>query len=167
MARSTRSSRPRWEMISRSDRLKGGMLGLRVFDIGIQTGHALSSLRDGVPAAQAGPDGERDNGNGSLMRVLPLALWHRGSDAELARDACEQSKVTHGHLRAQLCCALYCLWVRRTLQGGTSPRAGAATSGWSRPPSAWATTPTPPPRWRAAGIPRNPAQPLHQPSRRP
>ena len=50
------------------------------------------------------------NGNGSLSRVLPLALWHRGSDEELARDAMQQSLVTHGHIRAQLCCALLCLW---------------------------------------------------------
>lgn len=88
-----------------------------VFDIGIQTSRALDALESGAPAAEAGPAGERDNGNGSLMRVLPLALWHRGSDAELFRDATRQSLVTHGHPRAQLCCALYSLWARRTLDG--------------------------------------------------
>ena len=46
------------------------------------------------------------------MRALPLALWHRGDDAALVHDAMEQSLVTHGHLRSQLCCALYCLWAR-------------------------------------------------------
>jgi ADP-ribosylglycohydrolase len=49
------------------------------------------------------------------MRVLPLALWHRGSDVELIADAQAQSRVTHGHLRSQICCALYCLWARRIL----------------------------------------------------
>ncbi|HET9226064.1 MAG TPA: ADP-ribosylglycohydrolase family protein [Thermoanaerobaculia bacterium] len=88
-----------------------------VFDIGVQTSRALDALENGVPAEKAGPAGERDNGNGSLMRVLPLALWHRGTDAELFRDAARQSLVTHGHPRAQLCCALYCLWTRRTLEG--------------------------------------------------
>ena len=88
-----------------------------VFDIGIQTSRALDALERGVPAAEAGPSGERDNGNGSLMRVLPLALWHRGTDAELFRDAARQSLVTHGHPRARLCCALYSLWARRTLEG--------------------------------------------------
>ena len=91
--------------------------GGRVFDVGIQTSRALDALESGVPAAEAGPAGERDNGNGSLMRVLPLTLWHRGTDAELFRDAARQSLVTHGHPRAQLCCALYCLWARRTLEG--------------------------------------------------
>ncbi len=60
-------------------------------------------------------------GNGSLMRVLPLALWHRGSDAELVTDAQAQSCVTHGHLRVQVCCALYCLWARRVLAVAADP----------------------------------------------
>src|SRR3546814_12396603 len=50
------------------------------------------------------------------MRVLPLALWHRGTDAELVRDASLSSLPTHGHLRSQLCCALYCLWARFLLR---------------------------------------------------
>ena len=73
----------------------------RVFDVGIQTGTALRALREGTPALEAGPAEERTNGNGSLMRVLPLALWHLGSDAELVADARLQSRVTHGHLRSQ------------------------------------------------------------------
>lgn len=92
----------------------------RPFDIGNQTTTALSALERGVPAATAGPNGERDNGNGSLMRVLPLALWHRGTDAALAEDACRQSLPTHGHPVSQVCCALYCLWARRTLEGASS-----------------------------------------------
>ena len=93
----------------------------RAFDTGATTAAALRAYRAGRPAPEAGPAGERDNGNGSLMRVLPLALWHRGSDAELAADARTQSRVTHGHRRAQLCCALYCLWARRTLEGAEEP----------------------------------------------
>lgn len=88
-----------------------------VFDVGVQTRTALAEFRAGAPALEAGPSGEHDNGNGSLMRVLPLALWHSGDDAALARDAMLQSRVTHGHMRAQVCCALYCLWARRTLEG--------------------------------------------------
>lgn len=86
------------------------------FDIGIQTSTALSRAREGTPALECGPDGEQDNGNGSLMRVLPLALWHRGSDEELVSDAHLQSRITHGHPRSQVCCALYCLSARRLLR---------------------------------------------------
>ena len=89
----------------------------RVFDIGIQTTTALDRFRRGTPADRAGSTESTGNGNGSLMRVLPLALWHRGSDAELAADAMAQSLPTHGHVRSHACCALYCLWARRICDG--------------------------------------------------
>jgi len=92
-----------------------------VFDVGLQTRDALLALRRGVSAEVSGPGHERTNGNGSLMRVLPLALWHRGSDEALVRDAARQSLVTHSHPRSQLCCALYCLWVRATLRETRDP----------------------------------------------
>lgn len=92
-----------------------------VFDVGNQTRAALGALRMGSPAESAGLRGEGHNGNGSLMRVLPLALWHRGSDEELVNDAARQSLVTHAHARSQVCCALYCLWTRATLQGLADP----------------------------------------------
>lgn len=92
-----------------------------VFDVGMQTNSAIHQLRRGVPALEAGGKDEMSNGNGSLMRVLPLALWHQGSDVDLATYAMLQSRVTHGHLRSQVCCALYCLWARRTLQEAADP----------------------------------------------
>ncbi|HEY9838890.1 MAG TPA: ADP-ribosylglycohydrolase family protein [Candidatus Obscuribacterales bacterium] len=100
----------------------------KVFDVGIQTTRALQAFRKGTPALEAGPCGSGDNGNGSLMRVLPLALWHQGSDAELVAAARLQSRVTHGHLRAQLCCALYCLWARHILANAPDPWAAAVTT---------------------------------------
>jgi ADP-ribosyl-[dinitrogen reductase] hydrolase len=92
-----------------------------VFDIGITTGRAIRGLRAGALPQNAGPAGADDNGNGSMMRVLPLALWHQGTDEELVRDAQLQSRVTHGHMRSQVCCALYCLWARRMLEGSRGP----------------------------------------------
>ena len=92
-----------------------------VFDVGITTSRAICNLRAGIAPLQAGLADAHDNGNGSLMRVLPLALWHRGSDGELVRDAQLQSQVTHGHMRSQVCCALYCLWARRILTGAVAP----------------------------------------------
>jgi ADP-ribosylglycohydrolase len=92
-----------------------------VFDVGAQTGRALRALRSGTPALQAGATEEQALGNGSLMRVLPLALWHRGTDDALAADAHAQSRITHGHVRAQVCCALYCLWARRVIEECDDP----------------------------------------------
>jgi ADP-ribosylglycohydrolase len=101
----------------------------RVFDVGIRTATALRSLARGGPAlGDPATADTTSNGNGSLMRVLPLALWHRGSDAELVRDARLQSRVTHPHRRAQLCCALYVLWARRTLEGAADAWAGATSA---------------------------------------
>ncbi|MES2644424.1 MAG: ADP-ribosylglycohydrolase family protein [Myxococcota bacterium] len=97
----------------------------RVFDVGIQTSRALSSLAAGRPARECGPADVFDNGNGALMRVLPLALWHDGPDAELVHLAHEQGLPTHGHVRSQVSCAAYCLWARAELRGDRSGLAGA------------------------------------------
>ena len=93
----------------------------QVFDVGIQTTYAINRLQHGVTAHQAGLRDEHANGNGSLMRVLPLALWHKGTIEELVADAQEQSVITHGHLRSQVCCALYCLWARYTMEELSDP----------------------------------------------
>lgn len=92
-----------------------------VFDIGGQTSTALNRLGMGVPADASGPAEERHNGNGSLMRVLPLALWHRGDDRELIMLAARQSLPTHGHPRSQVACAVYCLWARSILESVAHP----------------------------------------------
>lgn len=97
-----------------------------VFDVGVTTARAIRALKAGASPLEAGPADVHDNGNGSLMRALPLALWHPGGDGELVRDAHAQSRVTHGHLRAQVCCALYCLWARRVLDAASEPWADAA-----------------------------------------
>lgn len=88
-----------------------------VFDVGIQTSEALNAFRNGVSPEMCGnvrPDGK---GNGALMRVLPLALWHRGTDLELVNDAHRQCLITHANITNQVCCALYCLVARRLLEG--------------------------------------------------
>ncbi len=103
-------------------------VGGQVFDIGITTAAALRNFARGELARESGPSDEYSNGNGSLMRVLPLALWHRGDDAALVRDAMEQSLVTHGHLRSQLCCALYCLWARFLAAGESEPWTAATAT---------------------------------------
>lgn len=89
----------------------------RVFDIGIQTQEALSRLARGVPPNQSGPYEERNNGNGSLMRVLPAALLPAADDHVLIGRARRQSLPTHGHARSLLACALSTLVSARLLRG--------------------------------------------------
>ncbi len=89
------------------------------FDWGFTTERAMDALGEGVSAEKAGPRGERDSGNGSLMRILPLALAFRDPgatpDAELFELARRASRITHGHPRAQVACGLYALVVRGLL----------------------------------------------------
>jgi ADP-ribosylglycohydrolase len=88
------------------------------FDIGGATSAALTRLRLGTPPEEAGGTGERDNGNGSLMRILPLALDEREvTDAMLVDHARRASAITHAHPVAQTACALYVLVARRLLDG--------------------------------------------------
>lgn len=69
-----------------------------------------------MPPHESGGASELDNGNGSVMRVLPLALWHIGPDEALVRDAHLQSVPTHAHPRSLVACAFYCLVARGYLQ---------------------------------------------------
>lgn len=92
-----------------------------VFDVGVQTSRALRAVADGVPVFEAAPTGEMTNGNGALMRVLPLALLHRGADEDLVRDARLSSRPTHPHVRSQVACALACLFARALLEERTDP----------------------------------------------
>ncbi len=91
-------------------------VGNDVFDVGNQTSWALLSYRDGVPAPECGMVKPEGKGNGALMRVLPVALWHKDKKAMVA-DAHDQCLITHGHVCNQVCCALYCLVARALLEG--------------------------------------------------
>lgn len=87
-----------------------------VFDVGVQTSIAIRSLREGVPPLEAGPAEEKRNGNGSLMRVLPVALVRCADVHERVRIADYSSRLTHGHARSRVSCALYALWGRNVLE---------------------------------------------------
>ncbi|WP_294005122.1 ADP-ribosylglycohydrolase family protein [uncultured Methanobrevibacter sp.] len=72
------------------------------FDIGITTHNALDSYVSGL-SPFCGMDGERDNGNGSLMRILPLAFI-KDIDYETIENI---SSLTHRHKRSRIACVLY------------------------------------------------------------
>lgn len=97
----------------------------KVFDVGIQTEDALDNLRGGVSPRESGGAEVRDNGNGSLMRCLPLALLHAGTDFTLVRETHLQSLPTHAHARSQVACAFYCLVATGYLRGLADPWASA------------------------------------------
>ncbi|MGI4886426.1 MAG: ADP-ribosylglycohydrolase family protein [Janthinobacterium lividum] len=100
------------------------------FDVGNATRAAIGRLRQGVAPTKAGPRTALDNGNGALMRILPLAFhqtWRAEAldlDAAWALTAAVAS-VTHGHPRSTLGCFLYLL-VARGLLAGQGPAAAYA-----------------------------------------
>lgn len=55
-------------------------------------------------------------GNGSLMRILPVALAF-SDRGEMLRHSALHSAMTHFDPQAEVCCALYCLWIARLLDG--------------------------------------------------
>ena len=75
----------------------------RVFDYGNTTGSALYKSRGGTPALECGGTGDRDNGNGSLMRILPLAFIP-DIDYETIENV---SALTHAHKRSKIACVFY------------------------------------------------------------
>lgn len=103
------------------------------FDIGTTTSVALGRLDSGVRAEEAGGRSVDDNGNGSLMRILPIALVSPDAPAtELVTMAMRSSAITHGHARARVACAVYCLIAQRLLKGQPPSTALDAALGQAR-----------------------------------
>ncbi|MDZ8257834.1 ADP-ribosylglycohydrolase family protein [Nostoc sp. ChiQUE01b] len=79
-----------------------------VFDIGQTTHTAIMRLKQGVVPHQAGGKVENSNGNGSLMRILPMAYCHRNLTlGELLARVHDVSAITHAHARSQMACGIY------------------------------------------------------------
>ncbi len=97
------------------------------FDIGGTTLAAVRALQAGVLAERSGSTLPQGLGNGSLMRILPVALaGRRQDDASLVARASAASAVTHGAPLARAACALYVLLARRLLDRPGDPRAAMA-----------------------------------------
>lgn len=93
----------------------------KVFDVGIQTSDAIALLMKGTNPYQSGGATESNNGNGSLMRVLPLALLHKGDNASMVKESHLQSIPTHAHARSLVACGFYCLVARAYLNAEENP----------------------------------------------
>lgn len=97
-----------------------------VFDIGGTTAIALSRLQRGCDPRQAGETGDRSNGNGSLMRILPLAFWAAvWPEALLYERVYQVSALTHAHPLSQMACGYYVAIAAALLEGVSLPDAYA------------------------------------------
>lgn len=88
----------------------------RCFDIGITTSQALSRFKnDGNP--YAGATAESTAGNGSLMRLVPIALMYGYDDTLCVQYGRDSSRTTHGAPQAVDACAAYALLIAGALRG--------------------------------------------------
>lgn len=95
-----------------------------LFDIGNKTTTAIAELKEILTAGKVAElkglysDDEMDNGNGSLMRCIPLLFYIKGKSLEdKFRIVWEVSALTHGHVRSGLACFFYLLLAEYILAG--------------------------------------------------
>lgn len=93
-----------------------------VFDIGNATRTALDRISLGTPAEQAGGRDQYDNGNGSIMRILPVVLDGLHFDEDIFSNRIERaSAITHAHARSKMACVFFGMMVRAVM-AGSSPQ---------------------------------------------
>ncbi|MDH2205948.1 ADP-ribosylglycohydrolase family protein [Empedobacter falsenii] len=102
-----------------------------VFDVGISTRKAINRLRVVKNPTEAGSTDESDNGNGSLMRILPLAIFTKDlSIDERCEIVKEVSSITHAHNRSVLACIYYIEFALNVLDSENLEEAYLNTNFW-------------------------------------
>lgn len=102
-----------------------------VFDVGISTRKAINRLRVVKNPIEAGSTSESDNGNGSLMRILPLAIFTKDlSIDERCEIVKEVSSITHAHNRSVLACIYYIEFALNVLDAENLEEAYLNTNFW-------------------------------------
>jgi len=87
-----------------------------VFDVGISTGRAIDKLSTGTRAELAGGCEEDENGNGSLMRILPLLFYIKDKSIDERYQITKSvSSITHRHIRSVIACFYYLEFARQLL----------------------------------------------------
>lgn len=79
-----------------------------VFDVGRTTSIAIAKyLKGGYPTSCGGTN-ESDNGNGSLMRILPIAFYLKNMVTDYQFKVIHDiSSFTHAHPRSLIACGIY------------------------------------------------------------
>jgi ADP-ribosylglycohydrolase len=91
----------------------------KIFDIGIATNEAINRIESGQTPSSCGGFEEKDNGNGSLMRIMPL-VFHLQNETDLEKIfeiTKAVSSITHAHFRSVLACFIYIVYILEILKG--------------------------------------------------
>lgn len=85
-----------------------------VFDEGATCAEAIEAYKQDHDPKTCGRTGTYANGNGALMRILPVCLFvyekvkaGAMTDAEAVEAVHEVAALTHNHLRSCMCCGVY------------------------------------------------------------
>ena len=90
----------------------------KAFGVGRTTRESIKRMTEGSFPERSGGAEEADNGNGSLMRILPVGLYVAGlSPEEIIQYAHRASSLTHRHARSGIACGFYCIMVSSLLKG--------------------------------------------------
>lgn len=89
-----------------------------VFDVGISTAKAIDKLAQGVSVNKSGGTTPDSNGNGSLMRILPLVfIFGNEPIEERLRMTKQVSSITHAHELSVVSCFYYLEFARAIIAG--------------------------------------------------
>lgn len=89
-----------------------------MFDIGMTTYHSINNLKYVSRPQLAGGYEEDSNGNGSLMRILPLLFYIKDFDIEKRYETVSDvSSLTHGHIRSVISCFYYLEYALELMKG--------------------------------------------------
>ncbi len=89
-----------------------------LFDIGILTKQSIIRLSKGVKPDLAGGFDVSSNGNGSLMRILPLLFYIKDKPIDSRFNLIKEvSSITHGHIRSIIACFYYLEFAKEILSG--------------------------------------------------
>ena len=96
------------------------------FDIGRTCLKAIKKYCNGTAPLQCGSTSINENGNGSLMRILPVALYaysKKLDDTSIHKLTNEVSSLTHAHEVSRLGCYIYVQFIICLLKGNTKQEA--------------------------------------------
>lgn len=88
-----------------------------VFDVGATTRVALRKINIGTSPKISGLDAENTCGNGSIMRILPLAYFLENYKYNRFEIIEEVSSITHKHIRCKIACSIYIEFAIKLIKG--------------------------------------------------
>lgn len=94
------------------------------FDQGNTCISAIYRFIENPDVNTCGSTGEYANGNGALMRIMPVCLYYYDRQKKVCTTEDEAihgihviSGLTHNHLRSQMCCGIYYFMVKSIING--------------------------------------------------